>query len=95
MSRHATIASNVPADADPEVGQEIEITNKAGVTHYKRRVLVGWNHQTDNPNALMSGKIWGWTSKHDHFHVYDEDYNRSKNPGEVRFCGVANFTMIR
>lgn len=27
--------------------------------------------------------------------VYDSSRNRSENPGEVVFCGLANFTMVR
>lgn len=59
------------------------------------RVLVGWTHQNDNPEALLEGRIWGWTSRHDHFQVYDTSGNRSRRAGEVVFCGPANFTMIR
>jgi len=31
----------------------------------------------------------------DKLQVFDENFNRSKVAGEVRFCGVANFTMVR
>ncbi|KAK5076827.1 hypothetical protein LTS08_005998 [Lithohypha guttulata] len=88
----AIISSN--AHGDPEIGDEIPTVLKQ-VTTYKRRAVVGWNHQNDTPNGLQSGKVWGWVSEHDHFCVYDESFNRSLEAGDVRFCGVANFTMYR
>lgn len=88
----AIISSN--AHGDPEIGDEIPTVLKQ-VTTYKRRAVVGWNHQNDTPNGLQSGKVWGWVSEHDHFCVYDESFNRSLKAGDVRFCGVANFTMVR
>lgn len=80
---------------DPEIGPEIEAHGRGLVT-LKPRVVVGWSHQNDTPNGLQSGKIWGWTSDgNNHFQVYDENFNRSPHAGDVRFCGVANFTMVR
>ena len=91
----AAIVSTNYYNTDPEVGPEITIKQKGGTTDYKRRVVVGWNHQTDTPTGLQGGKIWGWVSDGEHFQVYDENFNRSDKAGEVRFCGVANFTMVR
>jgi len=88
----AIISTN--ATGEPEVGPEIPTVLRKVVTP-KRRALIGWNHQTDTPNGLRSGKVWCWVSDGNHLQVYDENFNRSKNAGEVRFCGVANFTMVR
>jgi len=88
----AIISTN--ASGEPEVGPEIPTILK-GATTNKRRVVLGWNHQTDTPNGLRSGKVWCWVTEHDHLMVFDENFNRSAIPGQIRFCGVANFTMVR
>lgn len=62
----------------------------------QKRALLGWNHTNDTPLGLMTGSIWCWVSKgQPKFQVYDTSGNRSKTPGRVVDCGVANFTMIR
>jgi hypothetical protein len=66
----------------------------------KPRVLIGWNHQDDTPNGTMHGQLFACVSidkgaGHEKLSIYDTSGNRSKNPGEVVFCGMANFTMIR
>ncbi|KAK5943238.1 hypothetical protein PMZ80_004245 [Knufia obscura] len=88
----ATISTN--AAGGPEIGPEIPTILKGAMTK-KSRVVLGWNHQNDTPNGLRSGKVWGWVSEDDRLQVYDENFNRSKVAGQVRFCGVANFTIVR
>lgn len=88
----ATIATSITGI--PEVGSEITIKGKNDTTK-RRRVLIGWKHQNDTPDALDEGKLWCWVDGRGSLMVYDQMYNRSPNPGEVRFCGVANFTMVR
>lgn len=86
----ATVARSY--NGDPEFGPDIYI-EKSNST--KPRVLLGWRHTEDTTLGLKEGKIWCWVSEGNHFQVFDENFNRSKVPGEVRFCGVANFTMVR
>ena len=86
------IISNIGIGTVPEIGPDIR---KTGHVHYKPRVLIGWIHQNDTPDGREKGKIWCWVSQCDYLQVYDENFNRSEVPGEVRFCGCANFTMVR
>jgi len=90
--QEAIISTN--AAGEPEIGPEIPTVLRKVMTQ-KRRALIGWNHQTDTPNGLCSGKVWCWVSEDDRLQIYDENFNRSQTAGEVRFCGVANFTMVR
>jgi len=77
---------------EPDLGPEIR-PDKSKVT--KRRALLGWNHSNDTLAALSKGQIWCWVTEGDHLQIFDQNYNRSKVPGNVRDCGVANFTMVR
>lgn len=92
----ATTAAIISTNAvgEPEIGPEIPTVLK-GITTNKRRALIGWTHRTDTSNGLRSGKIWCWVTEDDRLQIFDENFNRSKVAGEVRFCGVANFTMVR
>ena len=60
----------------------------------KPRVLIGWIHQDDTPEGLMRGQIYTCVIGNN-LMIYDSTGNRSPNPGEVVFCGLANFTMVR
>lgn len=64
------------------------------LTTGKPRVLMGWIHQDDTPEGLMKGQIY-CTVSGDKLYVYDTSGNRSTIPGQVVFCGKANFTMVR
>lgn len=88
----ATVATSI--SGDPEVGPEITTTTQKNPTK-KQRVLIGWNHQNDDPASLLHGKLWCWVSENGRFEVFHTTFNRAKVAGEVRFCGVANFTMVR
>lgn len=79
----------------PELGSEITLKTKNGTIRTRRRALIGWTHQNDTIDGLVQGKLWCWVDGRNCFMIYDQTYNRSKIPGEVRFCGVANFTMVR
>jgi hypothetical protein len=61
------------------------------------RVLIGWNHQDDTPEGLMKGQLYCSVSRNakPKLQIFDTSGNRSKEPGVVVFCGVANFTMVR
>lgn len=89
----ATIATSI--SGIPEVGSEITIESKFCGTFTRRRVLIGWRHQNDTPDALDDGKLWCWVNRLNWLMIYDQSYNRFPNPGVVKFCGLANFTMIR
>ena len=90
--QEAIVSTN--AGGEPEIGPEITTVLKKVPTP-KRRALIGWNHQNDTPDGLRSGKVWCWVSEDDRLQVYDENFNRSEKAGDIRFCGVANFTMVR
>ena len=71
----------------PQSGPELDTTNRP-------RALIGWIHQNDTPDGLMKGQLY--TSVNGgRLMIYDTSGNRSPNSGEVVFCGVANFTMVR
>lgn len=81
--------------ADPEIAEPICIYHK-GIKSFRSRALLGWRHQTDTAKGRREGKIWCWVTEDGaRFQVYDEHFNRSERAGVPRFCGVANFTMIR
>lgn len=101
----ATIAENV--SGDPEIGREVVLVKPQkpdifGVKQKlkvirRRRALIGWNHQDNSSEGLRDGKVWCWVSAGNRpkLQIFDETFNRSSRPGQVVFCGVANFTMVR
>lgn len=90
----STSVSN--ARGDPEIASPICVYQKGGVKAFRSRVLLGWSHQNDTSGGLRGGKVWCWVSDGaGALQVYDEHFNRSEKPGDPRFCGVANFTMVR
>lgn len=90
----AKIATNTTGD--PEVAHEVTIRSQKdkSITR-RRRALIGWNHHDDSPDGLKRGKVWCWVTAHNHLQIFDATCNRSTRPGQVVFCGVANFTMVR
>lgn len=82
----ATFAKN--CSGDPEIGDRHE--------NGKWRAVIGWNHTNDTTEGLKEGKVWCWVSEPpEKLQIYDQSFNRSPIAGDVRFCGVANFTMVR
>lgn len=75
---------------EPVVGAVVDTTGQP-------RVLIGWIHQDDTPEGLMRGQLYCSVSRYGKpkLQIFDSSGNRSRNPGEVVFCGAANFTMIR
>ena len=70
----STIASSFLGE--PTIGPELLVGNPRVV---RRRALIGWDHQVDNPHALLQGRIYGWANKGpktSFFQVYDTNGNR-------------------
>lgn len=71
----------------PQAGPVVDTTGRP-------RALIGWIHQNDTADGLMKGQLYTSVNG-DRLMIFDTSGNRSSNPGQVVFCGTANFTMIR